>query len=228
MTDITLKQLNRLENKPYTSIKDPISALTHFIGFVGGIILTPLLLTKAALHDPSVIKMVSASIFCLSMILLYGASTGYHTFILPPKPAKVLKTIDHMSIFVLIAGSYTPICLNVLPEKEGRMIIIIIWSLALAGILMKAFWVMCPKYVSSIVYISMGWMALLKIGSIFTSLGISGFIWLIIGGIFYTIGGILYAFKISFSSDWSQHEVFHVFVLLGTLCHFIMMYFHVY
>jgi len=227
MSEIKLKQLNRLENKPYISIKDPISALTHFIGFALAILLTPLLLSKAALYYNDPYTLAGLSIYCLSLILLYGASSAYHTFVLPQRPARVLKKLDHCSIFILIAGTYTPICLNVLDIKTGNTLLLLIWLTALGGIILKLFWVYCPKYVSSILYILMGWLAIFYLKQIYASFSLPGFLWLLAGGILYTIGGILYALKISFSRDWSEHEVFHVFVLLGSLCHFIMIYFFV-
>ena len=227
MKELTLRELNRLEDKPMFSVRDPISALTHFIGFIAAIAVTPLLMSRVAVTDGNEADLIGAAIYMLSMVLLYGASTSHHSFVLPSRPDRILKKLDHMSIFVLIAGTYTPICLSALPEKTGIPLLIIIWSVAAAGILLKAFCVYCPKYVSSMIYIAMGWLAILKIGTIYTSLGQAGFFWLLLGGVFYTIGGILYALKISFSRDWGNHEVFHLFVLMGSLCHFIMIFFFV-
>jgi len=223
MKELTLRELNRLDNKPLFSVKDPISALTHFIGFVGAILVTPLLLSRAAIDQKDTIDLIGLCVYSLSMIILYGASTSYHTFLLPAKPARLLKKFDHMSIFLLIAGTYTPICLNLNPDI-GIQMLIAVWTVGILGIIMKAFWVYCPKYVSSIVYISMGWIAIFKIREIFYSIGKTGFFWLITGGIFYTIGGIIYARKWSLSKDWGNHEIFHLFVLLGSICHFILIF----
>ena len=221
MKELTLKQLNRLDEKPLFSVKDPISALTHFIGFIGAVVASPFLLVKASCDGISLPLQFGLTVFGLSMILLYGASTAYHTFILPSRPARILKKTDHMSIFVLIAGTYTPLCIS-MPEKTGKPLLLAIWLIALGGIILKAAWVYCPKYVSSLIYISMGWLALFRIVSIYEFLGIGGFSWLIAGGIMYTIGGIIYARKIVFNKDWGNHEIFHLFVLLGTICHFIL------
>ena len=227
MSEIRLKQLNRLTYKPYISIKDPVSALTHFIGFLLAIFFTPVLLSRAALYHPDLLTMVSLSIYCLSMIILYGASSAYHSFVLPERPSRVLKKIDHISVFLLIAGTYTPICLCLLKDKGGIPLLIGVWSVAVLGIIMKLFWIYCPRYVSSIVYIAMGWLALIKIKTIWLTLAPIGFFFLLTGGLFYTIGGIIYALKIKINEDWSEHEIFHIFVLLGSLCHYIMIFSHV-
>ena len=224
---MTLKELNRIENKPYTSIKDPISALTHFIGFVSAIILTPVMLSKAAVDNANLSTLIGLSIYCLSMVLLYGASSAYHAFVLPPKQATILKKIDHMSVFILIAGSYTPILLQLDVMNIKVIMLIMIWLCAISGIIMKAFFVYCPKYVSSIIYIAMGWLAIFQITTFYQLLGPIGFGLLLAGGILYTMGGVLYAFKIKINEDWSEHEIFHIFVLLGSLCHFLMIYLYI-
>ena len=225
--ELRLKELNRLENKPYISIKDPISTLTHFIGFIAAIFLTPVLLSRAGMHSSDLQDLAGLSIYCLSMIILYGASSAHHAFVLPENPTRVLRKIDHISIFLLIAGTYTPLCLSVLDPLNGMQLLKAIWLLAFMGILMKAFWINCPKYISSLTYILMGWLALWKIAAVYRAMTLGEFAWLLAGGIFYTVGGILYALRISFSKDWSEHEVFHLFVLLGTLCHYIMICFFV-
>ena len=125
-------------------IKDPGSAITHFIGMLMAIFAAVPLLIKAA-HEPEHIYLISLTIYAASLILLYAASTTYHTFICSKRITTILKKIDHMMIFVLIAGSYTPICLLVLEPKTGLMLLTLIWGIAIAGILIKAFWVYCPK-----------------------------------------------------------------------------------
>ena len=123
-------------------IKDPGSAITHFIGMLMAIFAAVPLLIKAA-HEPQRIYLISLTIYAVSLILLYAASTTYHTFICSEKLTTVLKKIDHMMIFVLIAGSYTPICLLVLERRTGMMLLALIWGIAAIGILIKAFWVYC-------------------------------------------------------------------------------------
>lgn len=223
MKDTTLLANHAITIKPRFSAKDPISALTHFIGAICAIIACPLLLIIASYHHADVKTMISLAVFAVSMILLYSASAAYHSFVLSPKGEVILKKIDHISIFYLIAGSYTPICLTVLQGQEGLWMLAMIWFLAFAGTIMKLFWIHCPKYVSSIVYISMGWVAIFSIKAIFTSLSTAGFFWLLLGGILYTIGGILYSFDIKINQNWGNHEIFHLFVLAGSFCHYIMM-----
>ena len=216
-----MSEIHYRYSRPYISIKDPISALTHFIGFLASIFATPLLLSKAGILCSDPIKMIGLSIYCLSLIVLYGASSAYHSFILPHSKTRILKKIDHISIFLLIAGSYTPICLSLLNDRN---LLIIIWILALCGIIMKLFWIYCPKYVSSILYIAMGWFALFRITTLYHLLGKGGFLWLLAGGVFYTIGGILYALRFRLSEKWGEHEIFHILVLLGSLCHYILIF----
>ncbi len=208
-------------------IKDPGSAITHFIGMLMAIFAAVPLLIKAA-HEPKHIYLLSLSIYAVSLILLYAASTSYHTFDLSEKANTILKKIDHMMIFVLIAGSYTPICLLVLPPKTGFMLLALIWGIAIAGIFIKLFWVFCPKWVSSILYIGMGWTCVLAFGQILNNLTPAEFGWLLAGGIIYTVGGVIYALKLplfnSRHKNFGSHEIFHLFVMAGSACHFIVMY----
>ena len=208
-------------------IKDPGSAITHFIGMLMAIFAAFPLLIKAA-HEPSRIYLISLAIYAVSLILLYAASTTYHTFDFSERVNTILKKIDHMMIFVLIAGSYTPICLLVLEKKTGLVLLGIVWGIALIGILIKAFWVYCPKWVSSVLYIGMGWTCVLAFGQIFHAMSPAGFGWLLAGGIIYTVGGIIYALKLSVFNNrhkyFGSHEIFHLFVMGGSLCHYIVMY----
>ena len=224
MKELTIRQLNRLADKPLFSVKDPVSALTHLIGFIVSVVLTPLIFIKASYSAYTLADLIALCVYRLSVSLLYAASTTYHTFILPERPARILKKFDHMSIFVMIAGTYTPVCLILMNRNTGIPLLMTVWSVAAVGMLVKAFWVYCPKYVSSIIYIAMGWAALFKIKTIRTALGPGAFTLLLTGGIFYTVGGIIYALKIRFNDDWSEHEIFHLLILLGSLCHYILIF----
>lgn len=208
-------------------IKEPGSAITHFIGMLMAIFAAVPLLIKAA-HEPSRIYVISLAVYSASMILLYAASTTYHTFDISAKINTILKKWDHMMISVLIAGSYTPICLLVLKGKTGLILLAIVWSFAIVGILIKAFWVYCPKWVSSILYIGMGWTCVLAFTQILNSMSHTSFIWLLTGGIIYTVGGIIYALKLpifnSKHKNFGSHEIFHLFVMGGSMCHFVVMY----
>lgn len=208
-------------------IKDPGSAITHFIGMLmAAFAATPLLIRAAS--QPDIIHVISLSIFIGSMILLYGASATYHTLNLSERSNRILRKIDHMMIFVLIAGSYTPVCLIVLGNKTGYTLCALVWSIALAGILIKALWITCPKWFSSLFYIAMGWVCVLAFRSIIAALPAHAFGWLLAGGIIYTIGGIIYALKLPIFNrrfpHFGSHEIFHLFVMGGSFCHYMMMY----
>ncbi len=208
-------------------IKEPGSAITHFIGMLMAIFAAIPMLIKAA-HEPGRIYIISLTIYAISLVLLYAASTTYHTFDLSQKVNTILKKIDHMMISVLIAGSYTPICLLVLKGRTGMILLAIVWSFAIAGILIKAFWVFCPKWVSSVLYIGMGWTCVLAFTQILNSMSPAAFGWLLAGGIIYTVGGIIYALKLpifnSKHKNFGSHEIFHLFVMGGSACHFVVMY----
>ena len=211
-------------------IKDPGSAITHFIGMLMAIFAAVPLLIKAA-HEPGHLYLTALTIYAASLILLYAASTTYHTVDISEKVNTILKKIDHMMISVLIAGTYTPICLLVLDRKTGIPLLLLVWGIAIAGILIKAFWVYCPKWFSSVLYIGMGWTCVLAFTQILNTLSPAAFGWLLAGGIIYTVGGIIYALKLPIFNanhkNFGSHEIFHLFVMGGSLCHFIVMYFFV-
>ena len=208
-------------------IKDPGSAITHFIGMVMAAIASVPLLIKAA-HQPDSVYIIAMSVYAASLILLYAASTAYHTFDISERVNKLLKKIDHMMISILIAGSYTPVCLIALKGRLGIILLSIVWGIAIAGILIKAFWIFCPKWVSSVLYIGMGWTCVLAFTQLLNALSPAAFGWLLAGGIIYTIGGVIYALKLPLFNNrhknFGSHEIFHLFVMGGSACHFIVMY----
>ena len=214
-------------NKQNRHIKDPGSAITHFVGMLMAIFAAIPLLIQAAKERDSV-YLISLTVYAISMVLLYAASTTYHTFDISKKVNTILKKIDHMMIFVLIAGSYTPICLLVLDRNIGIPLLMLVWGIAIVGILIKAFWVYCPKWVSSVLYIGMGWTCVLAFGQMLNELTRAEFGWLLAGGIIYTIGGIIYALKLPIFNmkhkNFGSHEIFHLFVMGGSACHFVVMY----
>lgn len=211
-------------------VKDPGSAITHGIACVLAVLGAAPLLIKAA-REPDRLHIIALGIFILSMILLYAASTIYHSLDVNEKVNRRLRKMDHMMIFILIAGSYTPICLIVLNGRTGVMLCTAVWAVALIGIAIKAFWITCPKWFSSVLYIGMGWLCVLAFSQIFHAMSKEAFGWLLAGGIIYTIGGIIYAFKTPEFDEkhkkFGSHEIFHLFIMGGSFCHFIMMYFFV-
>ena len=208
-------------------IREPGSAITHFIAMVLAAAAAVPLLIKGS-RSPEQFHLAALAVFILSMIGLYGASTIYHTLDISPKINQLLRKIDHMMISVLIAGSYTPICLLVLGGRTGLILLAIVWAFAIAGILIKAFWVFCPKWVSSVLYIGMGWTCVLAFTQLLNSLSPAAFGWLLAGGIIYTVGGVIYALKLPIFNNkhkyFGSHEIFHLFVMAGSACHFIVMY----
>jgi len=208
-------------------VKDPGSAATHFIGMMMAIFAAVPLLIKVA-REPEPVYLFSMAVFIGSMILLYASSTLYHTLDISEKVNRRLKKMDHMMIFVLIAGSYTPVCLIALRGRIGYGLLALVWGIALLGIVIKAFWVYCPKWFSSILYIAMGWVCVLAFTQIVNALPKAAFYWLLAGGIIYTIGGVIYALKLPIFNarhrNFGSHEIFHLFVMGGSFCHFIVMY----
>lgn len=225
--NISSKAAIRKQQPKRFHIKEPGSAITHFIGMVMAIFAAVPLLFKAA-REPDRIYIISMTIYAASLILLYAASTTYHTFDISEKVNTILKKIDHMMISVLIAGSYTPVCLIVLKGRLRIILLSIVWAIAIAGILIKAFWVYCPKWVSSVLYIGMGWTCVLAFTQLLNNLSPAAFGWLLAGGIIYTVGGVIYALKLplfnSRHKNFGSHEIFHLFVMAGSACHFVVMY----
>ena len=212
------------------TIREPGSAITHYIAMMLAMVATVPLLMKATLSQ-DMKHIVAMLIFAGSMVLLYGASTIYHAVNLVGKALKVFKKIDHMMIFVLIAGTYTPVCLLVLNQENGYPLLILVWATAIVGMLVKLFWVTCPKWFSSVIYIAMGWECLLVFRPLLTQLQVEAFLWLLIGGIIYTIGGVIYALKMpvfdALHKYFGLHEIFHLFVMGGSFCHFMFMFLYV-
>ena len=212
------------------TIREPGSAITHFIAMMMAVFATVPLLVKAGIQSGWE-NFLAMAIFMGSMILLYGASATYHSVDLTGRSLRVFRKLDHMMIFVLIAGSYTPVCLIVLGGKLGYTLLALVWGIAAVGMLVKACWITCPKWFSSVIYIGMGWLCVLAFVPIFHNLPRAGFGWLLAGGIIYTIGGVIYALKLPIFNakhkNFGSHEVFHVFVMLGSVCHFVVMYFFV-
>lgn len=209
------------------TIREPGSAITHYIGMMLSLFAAAPLLLKAEMsRTPSAI--MAMGIFILAMILLYAASTVYHALNVREGVLKVFRKLDHMMIFVLIAGTYTPVCMLVLDGATGMILLTVIWGIALVGILLKALWINCPKWFSSIIYIAMGWVCLLVFPLLLQRLSAGAFAWLLAGGILYTVGGVVCALKLKGFNGvhkyFGSHEIFHLFVMAGSFCHFIVMY----
>lgn len=208
------------------TLREPGSAITHFIAMVLAAGASIPLLIKAA--ESGTLYLVAMFIFIASMILLYGASATYHSVNVPAAIIKIYRKIDHSMIFIMIAGSYTPVCLLVLERNSGIPLLIAVWTFAIVGIAVKFVWINCPKWFSSVIYIAMGWLCLFVFGPILNSIPRAAFGWLLAGGIIYTLGGIIYALKLPIFNakhkNFGSHEIFHLFIMAGSFCHFIFMY----
>ncbi|AGK96945.1 PAQR family membrane homeostasis protein TrhA [Clostridium pasteurianum] len=205
----------------FAKFREPVSGLTHLFG-VGISIVGLIILINYTLKLDNLTHISAFVVFGVSLILLYSASSVYHLTSASQKVIKVLRRIDHSMIYILIAGSYTPICLIALRGKLGLSILVIIWCLAIFGILVKNFWFNAPRWLSTFFYIFMGWLvivAIFPLAKVLTGIALT---WLVVGGISYTIGGIIYGLQLPKMKNkyFGSHEIFHIFVLLGSFCHY--------
>ncbi len=202
----------------YSTKEEFYNVLTHAVGLLASCIAFPFLVAKSYAYE-GIWYQLSFIIYGISLIALYAASTFYHKATNPVK-RKRLKVFDHAAIFMLIAGSYTPFCLVALQSDLGWRMFVIVWSFALVGIIFKLFFTGKLKHVSTVMYVLMGWLVVFFISPLLDSLSAEGANNLIAGGVFYTIGAVLYSIK----KIPYNHAIFHVFVLLGSLCHFWAIY----
>ncbi len=208
-----------------SKLREPVNGLTHLLGIPLSITAL-VLLVYFAVQYATVAHIVAFSIYGASLILLYTASTLYHLLPLAKKGVKLLRRIDHMMIYVLIAGTYTPLCLIALRGVWGYSMLVIIWLIAALGIVLKVVWFNAPRWLSPLSYLLMGWLVVITIPQLIQTVSPAGIAWLAAGGLLYTVGAILYATK------WPKiplkhfdfHAVFHIFILLGSFSHFILMF----
>ena len=210
-------------------IREPINGLTHLAGAVLSFAGLLMMVIKVSMTTPTPLSITAVIIFGVSMILLYSASATYHMVIARDKVIAFLRRLDHSMIFVLIAGTYTPFCFISLSGKTGAILFSIISAVALSGVVFKMVWFTCPRWISTALYITMGWMIVFVFSPLSGSLNPVGLFLLILGGIFYTIGGVIYGAKPKFleTKYLGFHEIFHIFILLGTLSHFLTVYLYV-
>lgn len=208
--------------------RDPISSWSHMLGAIFFAIGTIFLVIKTVLWPEYSVKMlIGVLLFGCSLIALYSASSMYHFFNGSLKKRLVLRKLDHSMIYVLIAGTYTPILLRYLPTMNSMIFTIAIWGCAFLGILIKLCWFSAPRWLQTLLYIAMGWAILFDL-SIFQQMSGAAVFLLAAGGISYTVGGLIYILKKpNFSKMFGFHELFHIFVLFGSLFHFLMIFFYV-
>jgi hemolysin III len=207
-------------------MKEPVNTWTHLGGFMLGVMCLILLLVNAGGELP---KLVTMSIYGVSVLLLYASSTVYHWIRTTPKNELLLRKIDHIAIFVLISGSYTPVFYYGLEGSWRVAMLSAVWGIAVLGVFLKLFFMKLPRSVSTAFYVLMGWIALIPLVKLIHGLPLGALLLILAGGLAYTLGGIIYATKKLqfFSGKLGFHEIFHVFVLLGTTLHFLMIFFYI-
>ncbi len=205
----------------YKAKEEKLNVLSHGIGLILSISALVLLVVFASIYG-NARHIVSFSIYGASLIVLYSASTFYH-YVQNPKLRHRLNIFDHAAIYILIAGTYTPFALVVLKGWVGWTIFGVSWGLAIAGVVLKFFYTGKYDKISTLAYVLMGWLIIFAIKPLVTNLSLEGLMWLLSGGIFYTVGAILYSIK----SVKYNHAIFHIFVLLGSFTHFIAVFFYV-
>lgn len=206
------------------TVKDPVSGFSHLAGAALSVAALTVLVVMSAIHA-SAWHVVSFSIYGASMILLYLASAAYHIFPLKDKGTRILKKIDHVMIFMMIAGTYTPFCLVPLRGGWGWSIFGVVWGIAVLGVFFKLFFIYASRWFSTVLYIIMGWISVIAIYPIVKSIPAGGVAWLAAGGVSYTVGAVVYALKKPdpWPGVFGFHEIWHFFVLGGSFCHFMVM-----
>lgn len=207
-------------------MKEPANTWTHFVPFLAGIVGLVFLIIESW-HNAS--KLITMSVFGVSIILLYGASTIYHWIRTTPSKELILRKLDHMAIFVLIAGTYTPILYYGLEGAWRWAMLISVWVLSAIGIAMKIWFMHLPRSVSTVFYVALGWLAVIPFYKLIENLPLQAIMLMISGGVAYTVGGIIYGTKKLdfFPNKFGFHEIFHLFVAAGTLLHYFMIFFYV-
>lgn len=209
---------------PYDGLR-PYSALTHGVGII--LALLALVVLVHITINKDIVSITSVSIYAVSMLCLYTASTIYHSLNTGVQGRLFLRKLDHVMIYFLIAGTYTPICtLSLGGTMSGRVMLIVIWTMALLGSAFTLFWIKMPRALTSVIYLVMGWVAIFAIYPLHAVMSTSSFALLLIGGVLYSIGGVLYALKWPGRNNpyFGCHEIFHVFIVLGSIAHFLMIY----
>lgn len=207
--------------KYYPLAEERINVLSHGLGLLLSIVALPNLITQA-IGSGTVWHTVSFTIYGISLILLYAASTIYHSSQRPRLRSR-LNVFDHSAIYVLIAGTYTPLTLVTLHGTMGWVLFGIAWGAAFVGITLKLFFMGRYKLLSTIMYVAMGWIVIIAVKPLIHNMPVNGLWWLLAGGISYTIGAVLYSQK----RMKYNHAVFHLFVLIGSFCHFVTIFFYV-
>lgn len=210
-----------------SKLREPISGLTHLFGAIISLVgMIILIVYERNTPNSTILSFTAILLFGLSLILLYTASTIYHSIKSSEGVIRILRKLDHSMIYVLIAGTYTPVALISLQGNLRWIVFIGMWSFAIVGVLFKMVWFDAPRWISTIFYVLMGWIAIFLVSPLSKVINIRGLLWLFIGGIFYTVGAVIYAAKWPRikSKIFGFHEIFHLFVLAGSFCHYFMIF----
>ena len=200
-------------------LREPVSGLLHLAGAVLAGVGSVLLLTTVAGRPD---RLVAFGVFGGSLVALYGASALYHLLPLSPSGVARLRRVDHITIFGLIAGTYTPVCLLALDGGWRVGLLGAVWGLALCGVLLKLLWMDAPRWLSVALYLAMGWLAVIAGSAIFRAVPAGGVAWILGGGLVYSVGAVIYGLKRPdpLPGVFGFHELWHLFVLAGSACHF--------
>jgi hemolysin III len=202
-------------------LREPVNALTHLLGAVLSVIGLVMLIIAAAEHGTAR-QVVAVSIFGASLVMMYGVSALYHGSSLSERGLGHFQRIDHVMIYVLIAGSYTPICLLVLGGRVGMVLLVTVWTLAALGVFQKIVWMHAPRWLSTALYLGMGWIAVILVRPLISAASLGFFFWLLAGGIAYSLGAVVYAKKWPRGGGrvLGSHEIWHLFVMAGSFAHY--------
>ena len=201
--------------------REPVNGLMHLgAAIAAGFGLVALLV----IGRDSISKQASLLIYGAALILMFSASAAYHLIPAQPQTALMLRKLDHSAIYLLIAGTYTPICIHYFTGVWRWGVLTIIWSMALVGVAVKVFSIRAPRWLSAVIYLAMGWLCLMGIRVMLASMPMSALLWLLLGGIFFSLGAIVYVTKrpVLYPGVFGFHELWHIFVILGCLCHFVV------
>lgn len=207
--------------KLFKKASDPVSSYTHFLAACLSLIGLIIMIFLSIKKDFTLIDVLGMIIFCVSMICLYSSSSIYHYFSNNVKLSQKLRKLDHSMIYILIVGTYTPIVLKCMPMPHSLYFLGIIWSIALIGVLLKIIWINAPRLLSTVIYLLLGWSIIFDWRS-FACLPMNVLLLIAIGGIIYSMGALIYIFKKpNINEEWGFHELFHLFCIGGSLCHYI-------
>lgn len=202
-------------------LRDPISGISHLLGALLSIVAIPFMMLNLP-DDKFALYLAGYLVFGISMVIMFSSSAVYHLMEVSEAGIRALKRVDHMAIYIMIAGSYTPFCLVALEGNTAWWMFGIVWTIAAIGIFKKIFWLHAPRWFSTLLYVAMGWMCIFVIEPLSNAISDQAMLWLVLGGINYSVGAVVYATKWpNFNKHFGFHELWHIFVLAGAGCHFV-------